>query len=221
MLELENLGFWCDPVARGGPENMAVDSWLLTQEIPVLRLYHWKGLWGSMGYFGEVEKAGKLLPEVSLVRRETGGGLVDHRNDITYTLVVPRTYGLAKVKGVESYRLIHSALATALENSGHGVELVRHDYDVDSSSCFEKPVEWDLINGQGEKIAGAGQRRTRKGLLHQGSILLRKSADGSLILKRLAHELARNVSPVDLKPSGQSFTELVRQFAADSWQKRR
>ena len=65
---------------------MAVDSWLLTQEIPVLRLYHWKGLWGSMGYFGEVEKAGKLLPEVSLVRRATGGGLVDHRNDITYTL---------------------------------------------------------------------------------------------------------------------------------------
>ena len=221
MLELEKLGFWCDPVARGGPENMAVDSWLLAQNIPVLRLYYWKGSWGSMGYFGEVEEAGKLLPKVSLVRRATGGGLVDHRNDITYTLVVPRSYGLAKAKGVESYRLIHSALAAALVNSGHGAELVRQDYDVDSSSCFEKPVEWDLINERGEKIAGAGQRRTRKGLLHQGSILLRESADESLILRRLAQKLARNVSPVDLEPSGESFTELFRQFAADSWQKRR
>ena len=221
MLELENLELWCDPVARNGPENMAVDSWLLGREIPVLRTYHWKGNWGSLGYFGEVEKARQVLPDVSLVRRATGGGLVDHQNDITYTLVVPKSYNLAKAKGTESYRVIHSALVIALKKSGHEVELVGQDSDVDSSSCFEKPVEWDLIDESGEKVAGAGQRRTRKGLLHQGSILLGSSADGGEILSRLAGELARSVRSLEVKPAGEGFSALVRQFSAASWLERR
>ena len=37
-------------------------------------------------------------------------------------------------------------------------------------ACFEKPVAWDLLGENGEKIAGAGQRRSRYGVLHQGSV---------------------------------------------------
>ena len=101
------------------------------------------------------------------------------------------------------------------------MELVGQDSDVDSSSCFEKPVEWDLIDESGEKVAGAGQRRTRKGLLHQGSILLGSSADGAEILSRLAGELARSVRSLEVKPAGEGFSALVRQFSAASWLERR
>ena len=221
MVELEKLEFWRDPVPRSGPENMAVDSWLLEQERPVLRAYCWEGSWGSLGYFGEFEEAQAVLPGVSLVRRATGGGLVDHRNDLTYTLAIPRSHGLARAKGSESYRLIHSALADSLRTGGHEIELVRQDHEVDSSSCFEKPVEWDLIDRCGNKIAGAGQRRTRKGLLHQGSVLLGEPADDAAILLRLASELALSVEMLEMNPSGEGFTTLVSQFSDASWLNRR
>ena len=54
-------------------------------------------------------------------------------------------------------------------------------------ACFEKPVEWDLLC-QGEKIAGAGQRRTRQGILHQGSVAVKP-----LDLTELAGYLAKEV----------------------------
>ena len=221
MPELEKIKVWHDPVVRSGPENMAVDSWLLEQQVPVLRGYNWGKNWGSLGYFGELLTARAILPGVSLVRRATGGGVVDHRNDFTYTLVIPRQCGIAMVKGRESYRLIHSALAVSLRKAGHDIELVQADYDVDSSSCFEKPVAWDLIDRRRQKVAGAGQRRTRKGLLHQGSIMLAEPAGQRRILAGLARELARVVTAVEVNPSGEGFTTLVRQFSADSWLDRR
>jgi len=117
--------------------------------------------------------------------------------------------------------LIHSALAVSLRKAGHDIELVQADYDVDSSSCFEKPVAWDLIDRRRQKVAGAGQRRTRKGLLHQGSIMLAEPAGQRRILAGLARELARVVTAVEVNPSGEGFTTLVRQFSADSWLDRR
>ena len=35
--------------------------------------------------------------------------------------------------------------------------------------CFVEPAKYDVIL-EGQKIAGAGQRRTRSGLLHQGTL---------------------------------------------------
>ena len=73
------LRVWCDPVARSGPECMAVDELLLQglDEEPVLRFYDWDGAWVSVGYFGDLEAAREVFGEsVSLVRRWTGGGVV-------------------------------------------------------------------------------------------------------------------------------------------------
>jgi lipoate-protein ligase A len=38
-----------------------------------------------------------------------------------------------------------------------------------SQACFENPVLHDVLV-RGRKVAGAAQRRTRAGLMHQGSI---------------------------------------------------
>ena len=73
MEELPVVHYWQDPVKRSGPDNMAIDSWLLaTAEEPVLRVYEWKGDWGSVGYFGALSVARETLPEVSLVRHPIG-----------------------------------------------------------------------------------------------------------------------------------------------------
>jgi lipoate-protein ligase A len=124
------LDLWIDPVPRDGPENMAVDEWLAeTCGTPVLRSYRWTPGWGSFGYFVKTVD----LPEWGLrwVRRWTGGGIVDHRTDWTYTLFVPNGFGLAEVKGGESSRAIHAALFVASIPRGNPVA---------SSRALPRPV---------------------------------------------------------------------------------
>ena len=221
MAEIAAVGFWRDPLVRSGPENMAVDSWLLEQGDPVLRVYGWKGDWCSMGYFGSVAEARAVVPGVSLVRRATGGGFVDHRDDLTYTIVVPRTSRLAGRKGSGSYRVVHEALVEALKEAGMAVGIVEEDAPVRSPVCFEKPVAWDILDKEGRKVAGAGQRRTRSGLLHQGSVMCRQGVDGDTVMRSLARRLALKVEDVCCEPSGESFTTLIDQFASPSWLERR
>jgi lipoate-protein ligase A len=54
--------------------------------------------------------------------------------------------------------------------------------------CFENPVEYDVMDAAGEKLAGAAQRRTKLGLLHQGSVATTgdSRARGELFAERLA-----------------------------------
>ena len=162
---------WIDPTPRSGPEAMAVDEWLLENAtLPVLRTYRWLGDWVSIGYFGTLAEARAHFPEVEIVRRWTGGGTVDHRCDWTYTLVVPRSESLANLRGGESYGQIHNALAETLRVEGIGVRASEETEETGVRLCFENPVQHDLVAANDRKIAGAGQRRTRHGLLHQGSV---------------------------------------------------
>ena len=107
-MKLEGLQLWIDPVARTGPESMAVDEWLLGLNAPILRVYRWQGEWGSCGYFDSLSTAKNSFPELKQwVRRWTGGGTVDHRADWPYTLIVPSRNDQQRLGGLESYRLIH------------------------------------------------------------------------------------------------------------------
>jgi lipoate-protein ligase A len=186
MERLQRLVLWLDPEPRPGPEAMAVDEWLLaTAELPVLRVYQWASHWGSLGYFGKLAEARAAIPELSWVRRWTGGGLVDHRADWTYSLVIPQRESLARARGAVSYQWIHQALAGALEAAGESVHLAGADGETGATICFENPVAHDLVDESGAKIAGAGQRRTRLGLLHQGSV--GRPCVGGPSLKRAEH----------------------------------
>lgn len=148
-----------------------MDEWLLeTAASPVLRIYRWLGEWATVGYFGKLTEAQGALPGIRWVRRWTGGGVVDHRNDWTYTVVAPSGEPLADRRGAESYLQIHEALVAALGVERSGVRLSLGDEQTGAALCFENPVSHDLVGGDGRKLAGAGQRRTRRGLLHQGSV---------------------------------------------------
>ncbi len=172
------LLLWIDPTPRSGPEAMAVDEWLLENAtLPVLRTYRWLGDWVSIGYFGMLPEAQAHFPELEIVRRWTGGGTVDHRADWTYTLVIPRSESLANLRGGESYREIHNALAETLRVEGISVRASDEVEETGSGLCFENPVQHDLVGANDLKIAGAGQRRTRDGLLHQGSVAAQCSGD--------------------------------------------
>jgi lipoate-protein ligase A len=161
--------------------NMALDEALLEAAVrsgrPVLRFYGWTEPAASFGYFqkySEVERATSLRP---LIRRPTGGGIVPHDSDWTYSLVFPPGHEWHSLKAEESYRRVHEWIRAAFAKLKVVSELALccHKSEVGnrksgiSSECFSGHVKFDLL-WKGKKIAGAAQRRNKLGLLIQGSV---------------------------------------------------
>jgi lipoate-protein ligase A len=183
---LGDLRVWRDGEARSAATNMAVDELLLrgldgsrpAAATPILRYYDWARPAVSIGYFqcwrdtlAPAEEA-----ELDWVRRWTGGGRVDHRVDITYTLLVPREHPFSLLSPRANYRWVHDCVVKALQAVGEKAALT-HTGEAfaprrgASPNCFDSPVPFDVVNDEGGKLAGAAQRRTRQGLLHQGSVM--------------------------------------------------
>ena len=224
MSAVSRLQVWLDPLARSGPEAMAVDEWLLETAVrPVLRVYRWLGEWGSVGYFGALAEARAAFPGVSWVRRWTGGGTVDHRMDWTYTVIAPVGEKLTTLRGAESYRVVHAALAAALVAEGVEARLSTGTAASGVAACFENPVSHDLIGGGGRKLAGAGQRRSRSGLLHQGSV----AVNGEIVAsghraENLAGGLAQSWELMDFQPPPDIIAaKIAGRYGRHDWTERR
>jgi lipoate-protein ligase A len=150
--------------------NMATDDVLLRtatqRHRPLLRIYTWVRPSISIGYFQKFPTA--LAGEYDIVRRPTGGGLVYHVTDTTFTVVVPPGHALYRLTTHAAYCAIHGAVAGALQLPSHIADqkkpAPRGNYE-----CFQNPVPGDVVAGD-QKLAGGAQRRNRDGLLHQGSI---------------------------------------------------
>ncbi len=177
MPELSELLIWNDSTPRSGEENMAIDELLLKSisTIPILRIYQWTLPSISFGYFETLESAKTYFPRnkqpLNYIRRLTGGGIVDHRIDLTYTVIIPKRHDMASLRGAESYRIIHKAVAAALNDQGIPCHVIKEDTDKEAAACFHNPVAYDIVSIDDSKLAGAGQKRSRNGLLHQGSVI--------------------------------------------------
>src|SRR5438552_12225105 len=72
---------------------MALDEAILQAmprlDRPVLRFYGWTEKAASFGYFQKYAQVERLTLLRPLVRRPTGGGLVSHDADWTYSLTFP------------------------------------------------------------------------------------------------------------------------------------
>ena len=160
--------------------NMAIDASLL-ESLPsglaVFRHYAWLEPAMTFGYTQRYSDIRPLAPEeITLCRRLTGGGLVDHRNDWTYALVLQTELAAAHAPAHSLYGTLHKAIQTALQAQGVDSQLAPcpkvcgEPVPPPADQCFVQPVADYVISPQGRKIAGAALKRTRKGLLVQGSI---------------------------------------------------
>lgn len=203
--------------------NMAVDEALLRLVAdPVLRIYRWSEPAVSIGYF---QPCGLVPADRIFVRRYTGGGLVDHAADFTYTLVFPKEHPLYEAGTAASYETIHAAVAEALDQTGHTAALAPANAPTDSPSCFEKPVKFDVVTAAG-KLAGAAQRRTRHGCLHQGSILLpggRYDGLAEALVKTLTGVLGERPSPSELTPEETDRAKELEatRYRLEAWNRQR
>jgi lipoate-protein ligase A len=159
--------------AADAARNMALDEALLEAmpriAHPVLRFYSWTQPAASFGYFqkyAEVEQRTALRP---LVRRPTGGGLVPHEADWTYSITFPPQDEWYSLPAIESYRRVHEWLQAAFALLGIETGIAPEPHPALPGECFAGHERFDLL-WKSQKIAGAAQRRRRDGLLIQGSV---------------------------------------------------
>lgn len=182
----------------GAAENMALDFMLLQRypdSVPRFRHYEWRGPAFTFGFSQKIAFVRSSLPTgepIDLCRRPTGGGVVDHRNDWTYALVLPRGHPLYDERAPQSYRVVHECLTNALCALGQPATVKTSCGDLEQVDpnplsggaacpqgvpptapgvCFQRAELYDVVNSKtGLKIAGAAQKRNKHGLLFQGSI---------------------------------------------------
>lgn len=166
----DSLVIYHDIDSRSAALNMAIDEALLefTTE-SIIRFYKWNHPALSFGYFGKFADVAHHKTERDLVRRWTGGGIVFHGNDLTYSIVIPGSDEAFSESSISIYEKVHAAIRMALSTSGKRTELADVAAPKISESCFANAVRADVL-WNGQKVAGAAQRRTRRGLLQQGSI---------------------------------------------------
>lgn len=164
----------------GAAFNMALDEALLEAvtrlRAPVLRFYGWTEPAASFGYFqkfAEIERTTWLRP---LVRRPTGGGIVPHDADWTYSFAVPPHHEWHSLRAIESYRRMHDWVRLGFEKLNIPTELAPEKKaapgnpgSASPGECFTGHEKFDVL-WHGKKIAGAAQRRNKLGLLIQGSV---------------------------------------------------
>jgi lipoyl(octanoyl) transferase len=222
-----------DIMPHSAAMNMSIDDALLeSATIPTIRFYRWRSPALSFGYFGKFSDVAIYAAERDLVRRWTGGGIVFHGDDLTYSVVIPATDPVFDESSMTLYEKIHRALAEALNGAGEravvtgGVDpgeiaLSKHPaVNASGYNCFANPVRADVMM-HGRKVAGAAQRRIRRGLLQQGSI--QGFAMNTDLAQQFAQALSANCSEFEVhKQIFQRAQELAQQkYGTDSWLRKR
>ncbi len=224
----ESWLLWLD-TARDPFMNMSIDECLLTNinqyAAPLLRIYQWDRPAVSIGFVQSYQAAPQ--EGYTVVRRPTGGGVVYHDHDLTYTVVIPAEHDICRLDRVDSYKVIHDAVKTALANLGiatglAATEIPKH-VDRAFMQCFTTPTRYDVV-GDGRKFAGAAQRRTRDGILHQGSIDLEASGGNHELLRDnliSAIKTGFNVSFTDFSVSPELMEQasaiMTAKYSKDDW----
>ena len=163
-------------------ENMAKDLFLLSQlyntSSPLLRFYAWKHPSATYGHFIDpwklLNQEKVLAASLDLAKRPTGGGVIFHAFDLTYSFFLPSTSPAFSKKTKHNLEWIHGIVASAIEKTiGEKCSLVPSHCGEGTrpTFCMAEPVCFDILV-DGKKVAGGAQRRTKQGFLHQGSISL-------------------------------------------------
>lgn len=207
--------------AASAEENMQMDAKLLEnlsgQERPILHLYEWEKPSVTFGYFVKPEQFLDLEQAhqrgLDLARRPTGGGVVFHLWDLAFSVLVPAKSELFSTNTLDNYNLINRVVKEVVKEF-IGVEeelaLIPDDAPFQDRACthfcMARPTKYDVML-EGKKIAGAAQRKTKDGFLHQGTIALLRP-DQELLEAVLPSEAVREAMVQNTFPLLSDLKEL-------------
>lgn len=216
-----------------GPTNMAVDEALLNAfrpgiSRPVLRLYGWRPAALSLGRFQKADEVLNLdlcrSEHLHVVRRITGGGIIYHDAELTYSLICsPGEVPAPSIK--DSFRQLTGFLITFYRNLGldphYALDALPEGsvFGERTAFCFAGRESCDILIS-GRKIGGNAQRRLREVIFQHGSIPVRSVAgQGVRYLSQPLHDIATSLT--SLLDSGITGSEdalratLLRSFATE------
>ncbi len=158
--------------------QMAADE-ALCEAMPapyLLRFYNWRAPGVTFGYSQRrrqvqqaLDAAGCAIADVT--RRPTGGGIVFHETDLTFSFIFPSP-GVLFEPG-KTYDRLHRAINAEYARLGIGFDLLNEktkDYAVNDPvmNCFAKPVNMDILYN-GKKVLGGALRKFGDHMLYQAS----------------------------------------------------
>ena len=167
-----------------GAWNMAVDEAMLEAAIarripPTLRFYAWEPAAVSLGFFQPLDERIDLqqirLRGFGLVRRPSGGRAILHKDELTYSVVVPEGMIERGHSVMGSYRTLSQGIEAGLALLGLGAELAertapeRMKAEGLPTVCFAKAAKCDMTV-DGRKIVGSAQTRRRGVIMQHGSV---------------------------------------------------
>jgi lipoate-protein ligase A len=160
---------------------MAIDFYLATlgqpTSEPIIRFYGWNPYCISIGchQYSNLVKLEKLRSDgYDLVKRPTGGRAIFHAEELTYSIIIPRSM----IHHRDLYSFIHHTFSSALNSLGFPVVL-KTDIDrfptlsqrPDDFPCFTKSAQTE-VQFQGKKVIGSAQKLYKQAILQHGSLLI-------------------------------------------------
>jgi lipoate-protein ligase A len=174
-----------DTGKQSAQTNMQIDAELLENldrhTLPILHFYDWEGDCATYGYFIDpsdyLDLENAKRQGLNLAKRPTGGGIVFHIWDLAFSVLIPESHPYFSENTLDNYAFVNNAvLAAASSFLSERPQLIPCNAEALDPSCtrfcMAQPTKYDVVL-QGKKIAGAAQRKTKKGFLHQGTIALK------------------------------------------------
>jgi len=162
--------------------NMAIDEALIEiyefARMPVFRIYGWSPPGFSIGCSQNAEAVLDVpaceRDGIPIVKRATGGGIIYHCREVTYSVVCSEQDIGTPITVKEGYKTICSFLLESYRRCGldpcFAIDC-RAGNKIRSSFCFSSFEDYDILIG-GRKIGGNAQKWRRKIILQHGSIPL-------------------------------------------------
>lgn len=176
---------WIDSGFLDGATQMAIDRAILeninTTGNVLFRVYGWNPYCISLGFRQSSDILNCLKCSengIDVVKRPTGGRAVFHAQEVTYSVIIPRSSSFFSTGIQKIYKIISRGLARGIQKLGIPAELQKHKIDLHSHykksisvNCFSAAASNEVMV-EGKKLIGSAQRHLEKGVLQHGSILI-------------------------------------------------
>jgi lipoate-protein ligase A len=192
-------------------EVMDKDAHLLAElsDEALLHFYQMEGRAATYGLFSKPEELLNveecLKQQIILAKRPTGGGVIFHFLDLAFSFLIPKSHSLFSENTLQNYQTVNTLVRESLKSMlpEKTFTFLSADQRGRSTFCMAHPTAYDLLC-EGKKLVGAAQRKTHKGLLHQGSISILQPPAGALhrlLEAKTADEMLKNSYYLTQDPS--------------------
>jgi lipoate---protein ligase len=172
-----------DTGINSAKKNMEIDKNLLKnlikKSIPMFHFYDWIENCATFGYFIDIKNFINLSfakkNNIQFAKRPTGGGIIFHVWDMAFSFLMPSNHKFFSKNVLQNYKFVNELVLNAVceFQKLSNPYLTKNDFLAKNENskyfCMARPTKYDVIL-DGKKIAGAAQRSTKDGYLHQGSI---------------------------------------------------